>query len=658
MDGRSTNALTTLCSAISQRAISIVHEVQVFIEPLGSGLDRVSENKLSELKNALEELKDQASQLDASLRTATVSMAAHDAFLQHLTTCDGTLAILYKQVLRLQAETLDRVNIEFLVAYNQTIQANSQLLEGFVRVAAIGNAQQQEASLGLLRSKGLITQVERSSKASTAQSDILLELGESSFASGSGSSSNPPPASRIAAPPPYSMEAGPSSPSSSTAPAKSSWGKSLKNSFKSLASTLKPGPEPFVSALCQAASIGDIQQIAGFLNQGANINGRNEDGKTALQCAILKDREEASRFLLASGANVYGAKRHDKHLPPLFLAASVGSLNTARMLIEKGASIDEKYDSGESYFVTVVSSGNLEGIRFLLKQGCSAKTDDISGQAVIVRAVEKKNTKLVELLLEFGANVTSTDSAGRSLLTVALDKKDYEMAELLLKLDANPNDITIYGNPLLADEISHRRIKTAKLLLDWGADANMTDWHSQPVLLLAIKDSKLSQEDKLDIVRYLFAKGAKGNVYDSTSEGPAISYAMETGLPELVSLVLRHGGKTTEQMSNGDSLLKYAIDQGRRDLVETLLLYGADPDYNPGKNGITPVKPLVQALVKQDFELIRLLREAGADTKSPEVADVAKALGRVEVYEALGIRHMPPPPDDGNPPNYDTATRN
>lgn len=420
---------------------------------------------------------------------------------------------------------------------------------------------------------------------------------------------------------------------------------------------MKPKPEPFVAALCQAAANGDVQQITGLLNQGANINGRNDDDKTPLQCAILNDREEASRVLLAAGANVYGPKRHDKHLPPLFLAASVGSLNTARMLIEKGARIDEKYDSGESYFVSVVSAGNLEGIRFLLKHGCNAKTANISGEPVIVRAVQKKNKNLVELLLEFGASVTSTDSAGRSLLTVALDKKDYEMAELLLKMEANPNDSTLHGNPLLADEISNRRVRTAKLLLDWGADANMTDWHSQPVLLLAIKDSKLSQEDKLDIVRHLFAKGAKGNVYDSATEGPAICYAMETGLPELVSLVLRHGGKTTDQMSNGDSLLKYAIEQGRRDLVETLLLYGADPDYAPGKHGITPVKPLVQALVKQDFELIRVLREAGADTKSPEVGDVAKALGKVEVYEALGIRHMPPP-DDGNPPNYDAATRN
>jgi ankyrin repeat protein len=167
----------------------------------------------------------------------------------------------------------------------------------------------------------------------------------------------------------------------------------------------------------------------------------------------------------------------------------------------------------------------------------------------------------------------------------------------------------------------------------------------------------MSQEDKLDIVRHLFAKGAKANVYDSSNEAPAIRFAMETGLPELVSLLLRHRAKTTDLMSNGDSLLKYAIDQGRRDLVETLLLYGADPDYTPAKNGIKPVQPLVQALVKQDLELIRLLREAGANAGTPEVGDVARALSKAEVYEALGLRHMPPP-TDGGPPNYSTATKN
>jgi hypothetical protein len=134
MDGRSTNALTTLCSTVAQRAISITHEVQLLIEPLGSGLDKLQ--ALLELNDSLEELKLQASQLDASLPTSTVSMAAHDAFKQHLTNCDGLMAVLYKQVLRLQADNIETINSEFLAAYNQTVKANSQLLKGFLQIVA------------------------------------------------------------------------------------------------------------------------------------------------------------------------------------------------------------------------------------------------------------------------------------------------------------------------------------------------------------------------------------------------------------------------------------------------------------------------------------------------------------------------------------------
>lgn len=138
MDGRSTNALTTLCSAVAQRAIAIVHEVQLLIEPLGSGsgssLDKLY--ALLELTNSLEELKLQASQLDASLAVSTVSMAAHDAFKQHLTNYDRAMAVLYKQILRLQADNIGSINNEFLAAHSQAAKANSQLLKGFLQIIA------------------------------------------------------------------------------------------------------------------------------------------------------------------------------------------------------------------------------------------------------------------------------------------------------------------------------------------------------------------------------------------------------------------------------------------------------------------------------------------------------------------------------------------
>ncbi|KAL6886327.1 ankyrin repeat-containing domain protein [Trichoderma longibrachiatum] len=663
MDGRSISSLTTLCSGISQRAISGANELRSLVEALGSSNRNVL-SVLTSLASGLEELNQRAAQLDAALVTATVAMLVQDGLKEHLTSCDGMMTVLYKQLMRLQPDNIKSLNVDFVVAYYQAAMAYSRLLESMEDIVQIEDKTQQEERFSRLQSSNLASQVHQASEASAAQRSILLETGQPSHASGSKASSPPTTTqyeAEAAEPPPYSAALEPErpSPTEATSPPSStpqasqssalSWGSVFKNSFKALAQSLTPQPGPFVSALCQAASIGDIQQIAGFLTQGANINGRNEDGKNALQCAILSDQEDAARLLLASGASTSGSGWSG--MPPLFLAASAGSLRIAKMFIDKGASVDEKSVSGQAYFVDVVQSGNLDGIRFLLEQGCSANTKSISGEVVIAHAVRKKNRDLVELLFEFGAKVKSKDISGQTLLAVALNKKDYEMAELLLKRGADPNGKTIAGMPLLADEIGNRRLKTAKLLLDWGADANTKDWHSQPVLLLAIKNSKISPEEKIDIVRHLFAKGAKADVVDGFSKTPAICYAVEAGLSEIISLMLQNGAKTTATMQNGDPLLKYAIDHGRKDLAEALLHYGADPNYSVGEHG---VKPLVQALMRLDYDMVRLLREAGADTRAPEVQDVVRALGKSEIYEALGI----PVPISGDPPNYDTAMKN
>ncbi|KAH0491090.1 hypothetical protein TgHK011_002533 [Trichoderma gracile] len=663
MDGRSISSLTTLCSGISQHAISSANELRSLVEALGSSHRNVLP-VLTSLASALEELSQRAAELDAALVTSTVAMLVQDGLKEHLTGCDGMMTVLYKQLLRLQPDNIESLNVEFVVAHYQAAMANSRLLESMMDIVKIENKSQQEQGFSHLQSSNLTGQVHHASGASAAQRSILLDIDQPSQASGSKAHPNPSTTAQSEAepaePPPYTAEPEPgrSSTAEATLPSSStpqpsqssglSWGSVFKNSFKALAQSLTPQPGPFVSALCQAASIGDIQQIAGFLTQGANINGRNEDGKNALQCAILNDQEDAARLLLASGASTSGSGWSG--MPPLFLAASVGSLKIANLFLVKGASVDEKSVSGQAYFVDVVQSGNLAGIRFLLDKGCSANTKNISGEVVLAHAVRKKNRELVELLFESGASVKSKDISGQNLLAVALNKKDYEMAELLLKRGADPNGKTISGMPLLADEIGNRRLKTAKLLLDWGADANTKDWHSQPVLLLAIKNSRISTEEKIDIVRHLFAKGAKADVVDGFSKTPAICYAVEAGLSEIISLMLQNGAKTTVTMQNGDSLLKYAIDHGRKDLAEALLHYGADPNYSVGDHG---VKPLVQAVMRLDYDMVRLLREAGADIHAPEVQDVARALSKAEIYEALGMSV----PISGDPPNYDAVMK-
>ncbi|KAH6608491.1 ankyrin repeat [Trichoderma cornu-damae] len=134
MDGRSTTALTTLCSAIEQRAISSAHEVQSLVAALESTPCDIPQ--LSLLASALEELNQRASQLDASLISSTVSMELHDTFKQLLTRCDASVTVLYKQLLRLRPDNAGSINTEFLAAHWQAVNANGELLNWIKSIVA------------------------------------------------------------------------------------------------------------------------------------------------------------------------------------------------------------------------------------------------------------------------------------------------------------------------------------------------------------------------------------------------------------------------------------------------------------------------------------------------------------------------------------------
>lgn len=128
MDGRSISSLTTLCSGISQRAISGANELRSLVEALGSSNRNVL-SVLTSLASGLEELNQRAAQLDAALVTATVAMLVQDGLKEHLTSCDGMMTVLYKQLMRLQPDNIKSLNVDFVVAYYQAAMAYSRLLE-------------------------------------------------------------------------------------------------------------------------------------------------------------------------------------------------------------------------------------------------------------------------------------------------------------------------------------------------------------------------------------------------------------------------------------------------------------------------------------------------------------------------------------------------
>ncbi|KAJ4138331.1 hypothetical protein NW768_002154 [Fusarium equiseti] len=650
-DGFSVISLTSLGSSISHRLLSSAEELNEL-----NGTLETPDERLSSFANRLYQLHQHVGYLETALNNASAISGRFQATLsQSLGSCDVVNTVLNKQVMRLQAETLGLLDEVFLAVYSDALLAYTRLFAFFVKALSLTNRDEQDVTLESKSGREVFDHVDKACQKAEQTKDILLSSGSQNYSYAS-TSKGPMPGGLE--PPPYEPAQASSSQSPSVEPPTSPFTKglsSLTNSFKAMTSGLWTKPDPLSTALCQAALRGDVQQISGLLSQGANINGRNGEGNSPLSCAILANQEDAVRFLLGAGADT---NSKDMKIPPVFLAASVGSIGVAKMLIARGTwNANAASWSGQFYFVDVCNSENIEGVELLLENGAKPNTTNLSGRPVLAQAVKKGNIELARVLLKYGANADTSDMSGNSLLSIAASQDRIDMMELLLENGTNPSSSNLSGVSVLVDAVSKRKLDMAQLVLDHGANASAKDLVGHPVLVLALRDSKLSQNDKIRIVKMLLDHGASPNVSDGTWGVAAICFAMETGSTDLVRMMVQAGANTRKKMSSGETLLLYAIDHGRRDQAKLLLEGGADANA-ADKKGRTP---LMQAISRRDTELIKLLKAHGADMNvggciSP--AELAQSMGDLEILQLLGFGTSPSqarPRAHSPPPEYEAS---
>lgn len=114
---------------------------------------------------------------------------------------------------------------------------------------------------------------------------------------------------------------------------------------------LERGGQPPVSSMIIAIKRGLIDLVTSMLNRGANVNAIDATTNyTPLIAAILADDERMVRLIVQNGANIEAISRRPYSTPcdwecvhnctALQLAASLGSVNIIRVLIQSGADIN------------------------------------------------------------------------------------------------------------------------------------------------------------------------------------------------------------------------------------------------------------------------------------------------------------------------------
>ena len=171
--------------------------------------------------------------------------------------------------------------------------------------------------------------------------------------------------------------------------------------------------------------------------------------------------------------NPAGVNLRDRRggVTPLMHAAALGSLDTMRLLLDKGADVNAKSAAGATALMW--AAADPAKVKLLVERGADVKAVSESGRtALLLAAMSDRSAETVRLLLERGADAKVLDREQTSTLAAAAYGNDTETVRQLLKAGAPVNQANVMGTTPLMNAAANGNLEAVRLLLAAGANVN------------------------------------------------------------------------------------------------------------------------------------------------------------------------------------------
>mmetsp|Transcript_24250 Transcript_24250/g.29409 ORF Transcript_24250/g.29409 Transcript_24250/m.29409 type:complete len:457 (+) Transcript_24250:181-1551(+) len=192
-----------------------------------------------------------------------------------------------------------------------------------------------------------------------------------------------------------------------------------------------------------AAQCGHAKVVALMVDNGADVNIQDDDGKTPLFVACSFNNVDVVQILLkVPGINLELGNNEGSR--PLQFAAEAGYIKVVRMLLDAGADIDAKGLNHQTALHEAVIGGHESIVRMLLSKGCDVELRDYKHKYTpLHRAIVHGHQIILKLLLGSGANMEVRDGGGMTPLHIACaGSHSSALVPLMLKAGADPNSLT------------------------------------------------------------------------------------------------------------------------------------------------------------------------------------------------------------------------
>lgn len=301
--------------------------------------------------------------------------------------------------------------------------------------------------------------------------------------------------------------------------------------------------------IMQAAEEGNINIIKFLLYEGRDINAQDENGETALSCAVLADQIKVVKLLLDKGACVL--VKDNKGKTALYKAVAEGDVDMVKLLLNNKAyeNVTDDYrksaircaqyqrnnDSdilagADMGLLQAAWDGNLKVAEFLLCDGENVNDQSESGETALYCATLAGHVEMVELLLRYGADINIKDINGDNVWQKAASYRREDIMLLLSRDVSNIHEKDENGGTILHYAAIFGHEVVAKHLLESNIDVNCQDDRGKTALYCA------SCKGHINIVKILLEHGA--DVLLRTNDGSALYQAVVFGHVEVAELLL------------------------------------------------------------------------------------------------------------------------
>lgn len=277
--------------------------------------------------------------------------------------------------------------------------------------------------------------------------------------------------------------------------------------------------------LIEAAKNGDLEKVKKLIQEGAYIDDRGAEGKTALMHACSNEHLDVVQYLLKQGANVELINNHDSQA----IHYGYKNVDILKELLKYGADINYQDYYGNTPLHLTISFHKINVAKYIINNtDANLNIKDKGNYAPILIAVSKGNVEIVRELIKKGALISIQNDSGHTPLHYASGDGSISIIKELLKAGSNIDAPDFSGHTPLMQAVYGCRLTAVKLLLEKGANINLQTYKYKATAL-----HKAVEDNNVAMVQVLVKFGARQDIKDCYGKTP-LEYAKDQAVKDVL----------------------------------------------------------------------------------------------------------------------------